>query len=907
MKSRERFLFSIVLLLLNVTGAAGALLDSLGVVFGETLLPAPFLWGMFVMCLLSAVLWSTRNKLGMAVQWLLLFLVCFVGIVLFWHSLAEGLGLVLQGVFEQLNARYGIHLIWNFSKERDSILWQATWSVLVFMLLYVLLIGYAVVRERALALVLADSIWFAAACIMDDFPAYVWLVLCVLGLAAVLIRRSFRDDERAGIQAVLIGLAVLGAVMAPLYRFGVPFLDSKYEALLEARIELNRRINKEWIPGLQRMLAGFGFGEGTDVTGSLTRDTGTMYTAAQIYRVTYSHAPKSTVYLRGFVGKDYAGDEWEAAGDSDLEKYYREKGLELPENEEELINLTYEVFHSGDFGSVTVEELAAPGSYTIYPYGARISEDYKSHWDGTVERTKGRYELQYSAPEDYRPEQALTGTLAETEAGYRAYVYDSFCEYPEDQLPELMAFMEQSEFRTDSVYYSLIDVLAFLRGNAVYDLSVPNTPEGEDFVEYFLFESKRGYCAHFASSAVLMLRYLGVPARYAAGYAAAPESFKRNQDGTYSTVILDRQAHAWAEVYLEGIGWVPVEMTPGAVPFPRNNGREQLELVGELTGRPEEDNPQYRPASSSVETPKAEKPVDEGSDENDKPGEPGDREIPERDELEESVNGESSEKDKQGGRGNGENLEKDQPGEPGDREIPERDELEESVNGESSEKDKQGGRGNGENSEGDQSEGPGSAENFESDRPGVSGGLEEFRQKKPIRVPKGVLMSAGVLVFFLFTKKMIRRLDLRRLKQAGNREKVFLLYGNTKRLMWAAGFEEKISCKESEGQNFNRLLEKCTFGEQEPTEEELGKVWNFCQGLEKKVYRELPFYKKLLFLGLDRFGLCQFQASGKRQNSHGKQNDHGKQSRHGNRAGKGGRTGWLGSTQKDSTGEDERC
>ena len=865
MKSRERFLFSIVLLLLNVTGAAGALLDSLGVVFGETLLPAPFLWGMFVMCLLSAVLWSTRNKLGMAVQWLLLFLVCFVGIVLFWHSLAEGLGLVLQGVFEQLNARYGIHLIWNFSKERDSILWQATWSVLVFMLLYVLLIGYAVVRERALALVLADSIWFAAACIMDDFPAYVWLVLCVLGLAAVLIRRSFRDDERAGIQAVLIGLAVLGAVMAPLYRFGVPFLDSKYEALLEARIELNRRINKEWIPGLQRMLAGFGFGEGTDVTGSLTRDTGTMYTAAQIYRVTYSHAPKSTVYLRGFVGKDYAGDEWEAAGDSDLEKYYREKGLELPENEEELINLTYEVFHSGDFGSVTVEELAAPGSYTIYPYGARISEDYKSHWDGTVERTKGRYELQYSAPEDYRPEQALTGTLAETEAGYRAYVYDSFCEYPEDQLPELMAFMEQSEFRTDSVYYSLIDVLAFLRGNAVYDLSVPNTPEGEDFVEYFLFESKRGYCAHFASSAVLMLRYLGVPARYAAGYAAAPESFKRNQDGTYSTVILDRQAHAWAEVYLEGIGWVPVEMTPGAVPFPRNNGREQLELVGELTGRPEEDNPQYRPASSSVETPKAEKPVDEGSDENDKPGEPGDREIPERDELGESVNGESSEKDKQGGRGNGEN------------------------------------------SEGDQSEGPGSAENFESDRPGVSGGLEEFRQKKPIRVPKGVLMSAGVLVFFLFTKKMIRRLDLRRLKQAGNREKVFLLYGNTKRLMWAAGFEEKISCKESEGQNFNRLLEKCTFGEQEPTEEELGKVWNFCQGLEKKVYRELPFYKKLLFLGLDRFGLCQFQASGKRQNSHGKQNDHGKQSRHGNRAGKGGRTGWLGSTQKDSTGEDERC
>ena len=857
MKSRERFLFSIVLLLVNVTGTAGALLDSLGVEFGKTLLPAPFLWGMLMICLLSAALWSTRNRMGMAAQWLLLFLVCLVGIVLFWHSLAEGLGLVLQGLFAQLSDRYGIQMIWNFSTERDSILLQATWSVLVFMLPYVLLIGYAVVRERALALVLADSVWFAAACIMDDFPAYVWLVLCVLGLAAVMIRRSFQDDERAGIQAVLIGLAVLGAVMAPLYRFGVPFLDSKYEALLEARIELSRRINEEWIPGLRRMLAGFGFGQGTDVTGRLTRDTGTMYTAAQIYRVTYSHAPKSTVYLRGFVGKDYAGDEWMAAGDFDLEKYYREKGLELPENEEELINLTYEAFHSEASRSVTVEELAASGSYTVYPYGARIPADYKSHWDGTVERKQGRYELLYSAPEDYLPEQALSGASAETEAGYRNYVYDTFCEYPADQFPELTAFLEQSEFRTDSVYHSLNDVLTFLRGNAVYDLSVPNTPAGEDFVEYFLFESKRGYCAHFASSAVLMLRYLGVPARYAAGYAAAPESFRRNQDGTYSTVVLDRQAHVWAEIYLDGIGWVPVEMTPGAVPFPRNNGREQLKLVGELTGEPEEDDPQYRPASSSAETPKTEEPVDGESSEEDQPEESVDGENSEKDQQGESVDGENFEKDQQGESVNGENSEKDQPGESVDGENSEKDQQGGAVDGENSEKDQSGESVDGENSERDQSEGPGSAENYESDRPGVSGGLEKFPQKKSVKILMGVLMTAGVLLLCQVTKKMIRRSRFRRLEQAENREKVFLLYGNTRRLMRAVGYAEKISCGEKEGENFNSLLEKCSFGEQEPTEEELERVWNFCRKLERRVYGELPFYKKLLFLGLDRFGLRQ--------------------------------------------------
>ncbi|UQT49944.1 transglutaminase-like domain-containing protein [Flavonifractor plautii] len=79
---------------------------------------------------------------------------------------------------------------------------------------------------------------------------------------------------------------------------------------------------------------------------------------------------------------------------------------------------------------------------------------------------------------------------------------------------------------------------------------------------WFLTESHRGYCMHFASAAVLLLRSMGVPARYVSGFVAdVPASGRVN--------VPDSAAHAWVEVYIDGYGWEPVEVTPstpGALP-----------------------------------------------------------------------------------------------------------------------------------------------------------------------------------------------------------------------------------------------------------------------------------------------------------------------------------------------------
>ncbi|MFN8471396.1 MAG: transglutaminase-like domain-containing protein [Anaerolineae bacterium] len=90
-----------------------------------------------------------------------------------------------------------------------------------------------------------------------------------------------------------------------------------------------------------------------------------------------------------------------------------------------------------------------------------------------------------------------------------------------------------------------------------YDLNVPSPPLGRDVVDYFLFDSKAGYCDYTASAMVVLLRAAGVPARLATGYAGGSYDYRRN-----AYVITGEQGHAWPEVYFSGIGWVEFEPTP---------------------------------------------------------------------------------------------------------------------------------------------------------------------------------------------------------------------------------------------------------------------------------------------------------------------------------------------------------
>jgi transglutaminase-like putative cysteine protease len=93
-------------------------------------------------------------------------------------------------------------------------------------------------------------------------------------------------------------------------------------------------------------------------------------------------------------------------------------------------------------------------------------------------------------------------------------------------------------------------------GRFTYSLAPPLAPAGENAVKYFLKSSKSGYCQQFAFAMAVLARLLGIPSRVVVGYTAGT----RTGPGNY--VVKTSDAHAWPELYFQGLGWLRYEPTP---------------------------------------------------------------------------------------------------------------------------------------------------------------------------------------------------------------------------------------------------------------------------------------------------------------------------------------------------------
>ncbi|HKL80085.1 MAG TPA: transglutaminase-like domain-containing protein [Mobilitalea sp.] len=108
----------------------------------------------------------------------------------------------------------------------------------------------------------------------------------------------------------------------------------------------------------------------------------------------------------------------------------------------------------------------------------------------------------------------------------------------------------------DTTYDKLKAIESYLL-EYTYNVKPGRLPADTDFVDYFLFDNKKGYCTSFATAMAVLARCIDIPTRYVEGFVVDKEDKVENK-----ILVRNNKAHAWVEAYIEGIGWIPFEATP---------------------------------------------------------------------------------------------------------------------------------------------------------------------------------------------------------------------------------------------------------------------------------------------------------------------------------------------------------
>ena len=280
------------------------------------------------------------------------------------------------------------------------------------------------------------------------------------------------------------------------------------------------------------------------------------------------------LYLKGFVGEVYSGYGWESLSNDVLGAYAEEFYL-LHENGffgQKSVSSALSCAFENEEAVLSIRNISACSKRAYLPYalsGAVLNDaaigDANTESFGescSVSYIPGGlaewYLAQVRLAENQGKDKAVDEHLA-NEYIYRGFVKDNYLSVPKEAFETLEKIFADSDASTATEIIS--EILIYLDENVTYDEEFSSNG-GTDFVSFFLEKSARGYSVHYASAAALMLRYFGIPARYVEGYFLSAEEAAEYESGEI-IILTENHAHAWAEYYLEGVGWVPFEVTPG--------------------------------------------------------------------------------------------------------------------------------------------------------------------------------------------------------------------------------------------------------------------------------------------------------------------------------------------------------
>lgn len=302
-----------------------------------------------------------------------------------------------------------------------------------------------------------------------------------------------------------------------------------------------------------------------------------------------------SIYLKGYIGEMYTDGAWKElphsvyAEEKNLFYWLKDEGFFAPGQLGKVGNLTYDA-EGEKANKIEIEIANASSRYAYVPYECiTIDEDILSKYDSNIKggNFKGlrNYVLKswesYTdkwtdvggtyhtadisediAEGDYKSEELLQYKICESYYNQFAYEYYRYVSDEEEKLLKKYIGNRPDLSKGHMEYSKAIEkVMSYLEENTYYT-EIPNI-EGSDKspLESFLVSGK-GYDTHYATAAALMFRYYGIPARYVEGYLITPDDIEENINENQQIEIKKKNNHVWVEIYIDGIGFVPLEVSP---------------------------------------------------------------------------------------------------------------------------------------------------------------------------------------------------------------------------------------------------------------------------------------------------------------------------------------------------------
>ena len=251
---------------------------------------------------------------------------------------------------------------------------------------------------------------------------------------------------------------------------------------------------------------------------------------------------RNKAYLKMESYGDYDGQGWDSALRYDY----------LIDDQFAASYLTSTALKNSAAKSYNMSVISQCGKYALPYYLSTTgkNEPQLSDIDNTG-NTDSEYQASYYL---YSTSAKLPSSVENYEKAYSGFVREQYLAIDGETLEYMMDIIKQQSF--DASDPTIISKVAqYIQGAAEYNLKYDRKLDKESNVAIaFLDDYKEGVCSHYATAATLLYRALGIPARYTVGVVAYP-------NGSSYVDVPAKNAHAWVEVYVDGLGWIYVEVT----------------------------------------------------------------------------------------------------------------------------------------------------------------------------------------------------------------------------------------------------------------------------------------------------------------------------------------------------------